>query len=255
MTGCARLVASLGLACAALWLARKARSSSGERWYARVYRTLYRLGWRVWERSVPPTDLVTLVEGTASLPRGRALDLGCGSGTDSIYLAKQGWDVTGVDIVPEALDLARRRAIAAGVAPRFVHGDATRLSDLGVTGPFGLVLDFGCLHTLPPDERAAYVRSVSAVTGQGATFLLYGFARPPMFAPMRAGLTAAEVSELFGGSGWDVVRAEPVDRDAIRVARARVDRSFELWRYQLVRHLTHKHTTPNMSTCFNGFLC
>ena len=116
-----------------------------------------------------------------------------------------------------------------------MHGDATRLSDLGVTGPFALVLDFGCLHTLPPDERAAYVRSVSAVASQGATFLLYGFARPPMFAPMHAGLTPAEVSGLFGGSGWDVVRAEAVDRDAIRVGRARVDRSFELWRYQLVR--------------------
>ena len=238
MTRSASLVAALGLAGAAVWLARKARSSSGERWYARVYRALYRLGWRVWERSAPPADLVALVEGAAALPPGRALDLGCGSGTDSIYLATHGWDVTGVDIVPEALDLARRRAAAAGVAPRFVQGDATRLSDVGVTGPFALVLDFGCLHTLPSDQRSGYVRSVSAVTGPGATLLLYGFARPPMFAPMQAGLTAAEVREQFGGSGWEVVRAEPVDRDAITVARARVDRSFELWRYELVRRAT-----------------
>ena len=109
------------------------------------------------------------------------------------------------------------------------------MADLGVTGPFELVLDFGCLHTLPPDERAAYVRSVSEVTSPGATFLLYGFARPPLLAPMRAGLSVAEMTELFGASGWEVVRAELTDRDAIQVARARVDRSFELWRYQLVR--------------------
>ena len=228
----AALLASLIVVAAAVWM----WASSGERWYARVYRTLYRLGLRVWERTVPPTDLVALVEGAQALPPGRALELGCGSGTDSIYLARHNWDVTAVDLVPEALELARRRATEAGVAPRFVQGDATRLAECGVQGPFALVLDFGCLHTLPQDLRAAYVACVSAVTSPGATLLLYGFARPPMFSPMTAGLTAAEVRQLFGESGWEVVRADSVDRDAIRVARARVDRSFELWRYQLVRH-------------------
>jgi hypothetical protein len=67
------------------------------------------------------------------------------------------------------------------------------------------------------------------------TFLLYGFVRLPTFAPMQAGLSEAEVRERFQASGWDVVSSEPVDRDAIHVARARVDRSFELWRYRLTR--------------------
>jgi hypothetical protein len=133
------------------------------------------------------------------------------------------------------VDLARTRAAAAGVAARFVQGDVTRLAELGVRGPFTLVLDFGCLHTLPLDRRAAYVDSVSAVAAPGATFLLYGFARPPALAPMRAGLTEAEVRARFAGSDWKIVSAEQVDRDAIVVARARVDRSFELWRYRLVR--------------------
>lgn len=228
----AALLASLIVAAAAVWV----WTSSGERWYARVYRTLYLLGLRVWERTVPPTDPVALVEGAQALPPGRALELGCGSGTDSIYLARHGWDETAVDLVPEALELARRRATEAGVAPHFIQGDVTRLPELGIEGPFDLVLDFGCLHTLPQDLRPAYVASVSAVTGPHATLLLYGFARPPMFSPMAAGLTAAEVTRLFTGSGWAVVRADSVDRDAIRVARARVDRSFELWRYQLLRH-------------------
>jgi SAM-dependent methyltransferase len=228
------LVAALALAGATVWVVRAVRGSPGERWYARVYRALYRLGWRVWERTAPPSDLVALVKGAAALPPGRALELGCGGGTDSIYLARHGWDVTAVDIVPEALDLARRRAREAGVAPRFVQGDVTRLPELDIAGPFELLLDFGCLHTLPHDVRSAYVAAVSAVAGSGARFLLYGFARPPILAPMQAGLTAAEVRELFRGPGWDVVRADVVDRDAIRVARARVDRSFELWRYLLV---------------------
>jgi SAM-dependent methyltransferase len=228
-------VATIGAACAGVWLLQRRRSTPGERWYATVYRALYRLGWRVWERSTPAADLLALVEGACALPPDRALDLGCGSGTDSVYLAAHGWEVTGIDIVPQALELARQRAATAGVRARFIQADVTRLEDAGVHGPYTLVLDFGCLHTLPPDQRPSYVTSVSAVAAPGATFLVYGFARPPALAPMQAGLTEAEVRERFTGAGWDIIQATPVERDAIQVARARVDRSFELWRYRLVR--------------------
>ncbi|HEY3062638.1 MAG TPA: class I SAM-dependent methyltransferase [Chloroflexota bacterium] len=235
MTRTIGVVALVLASVAAVVLRRRTRWINGQRWYAIVYRTLYKLGLRIWERRAPAADLVALVEGPASLPAGRALDLGCGTATDSIYLAQHGWDVTGVDMVPEALSIARRRASAAGVAPQFVEGDVTRLLELDVHGPFSLVLDFGCLHTLPMDRRGAYVDSVSAVAAPGATFLLYGFARPPKFAPMQAGLTEHEVNVLFERSGWDILSADRVLDDAIQVARARVDRSFELWRYRLRR--------------------
>jgi SAM-dependent methyltransferase len=225
----------VGATGAAIALGRRLTRARGERWYATVYRTIYRLGWLVWQRSAPPADLVALVNGPDRLPPGRALDLGCGSGTDSVYLAEHGWQVTGIDMVPEALDLARQRARAFRVSARFVEGDVTRLREFGVSGPFTLILDFGCLHTLPADQRSAYVANVSAVAAPGATFLLYGFARPPALSPMQAGLTAAEVRERFSDCGWDVVSAEPVQADAIQVGRLRVDRSFELWRYRLVR--------------------
>ena len=57
------------------------------RWYQVVYRALYRLGFVFWQRDAPPEDLVALVEGPSALPPGRALELGCGTGTDTIYLA------------------------------------------------------------------------------------------------------------------------------------------------------------------------
>ncbi|MGB9307685.1 MAG: class I SAM-dependent methyltransferase, partial [Mycobacterium sp.] len=82
-------------------------TTDGLRWYQVVYRLIYRLGLIIWRRDTPPTELVALVEGLAALPAGRALDLGCGTGTDTIYLATHGWDVTGVDMVPKALDIAR----------------------------------------------------------------------------------------------------------------------------------------------------
>jgi SAM-dependent methyltransferase len=205
------------------------------RWYALVYRTFYKLGLRIWERRVPPVGLVELVEGVRALAPGRALDLGCGSGTDSIYLARHGWTVIGVDIVPEALALARRNATAAGVTPTFVRGDVTRLVDLVPQASFDLIIDFGCMHTLPADLRSLYVAGVSAVATPGATYLLYGFARPPRLAPMRAGLSEAEVRARFEQAGWRVAAAEQVDDDPIVVARSRVDRSFQLWRYRLQR--------------------
>ena len=207
----------------------------GRRWYDVVYRAFYALGLRVWEREAPAAALVAVVEGPGAPPPGRALDLGCGTGTDSVYLARRGWDVTGVDQVPRALALARRRAAAAGVAPRFVLGDVTRLRELGVGRDCTLLLDFGCFHTLPADLRDAYVASVSGVAAPGATFLLYGFARPPRLAPLPAGLTPEEVRRRFVGLRWALDGAEPVPADAIEVAGRRVDRSFALWCYRLRR--------------------
>ena len=119
------------------------------RWYQVVYRALYRLGFVFWQRDAPPEDLVALVEGPSALPPGRALELGCGTGTDTIYLAGHGWDVTAVDMVPKTLATARRRASAAGVTPRFIEGGVTRLPDLQVGDGHDLVLDFGCFPRCP----------------------------------------------------------------------------------------------------------
>jgi SAM-dependent methyltransferase len=216
-----------------LWRRRAGPRVEGLRWYGFVYRTAYLLGLKVWDRGVPTADLVELVEG-ASAP-GQALDLGCGTGTDSIYLAQHGWHVTGVDMVPKALAIARQKAATAGVSPRLLEGDVTRLQDFGVGDGYTLLLDFGCFHTLPQDRRDAYVRSVSEVAAPGALFLLYGFKRPPRLAPMQAGLTAEEVRERFAENRWELVSAEPVRADEIRAVGRRVDETFEVWRYRLRR--------------------
>jgi SAM-dependent methyltransferase len=225
----------VGVGMAALLLAGQIRQarSEGSRWYAFVYRALYLLGLRVWERDLPPPDLVRLVEGETT--PGRALDLGCGTGTDSIYLAQHGWQVTGVDMVPKALAIARRKAEAAGVHPRFVEGDVTRLPELGIGGEYSLLLDFGCLHTLPLDRREAYVESVSAAAAPGATFVLFGFKRPPRLAPMQAGLSAEEVRDRFPRQGWDVITAEPVSAEELGAVGRPVNASFEAWHYRLCK--------------------
>jgi SAM-dependent methyltransferase len=226
---------ALGLVAAAFWRRIGRNSLLGQRWYSLVYRALYIVGLRIWERRTPPSDLIELIEGPSAFPPGRALDLGCGTGTDSFYLAQHGWDVTGIDMVPEALAIARRRTAAPGIEIHFILGDVTRLRDfVQVQGQFDLLLDFGCFHTLPADQRPAYAESVSAVAAPAATFLLYGFARPPRLAPIQAGVSLDEVRERFSAQ-WEIVSADRTSAAAIRVARSRVDRSFELWRFQLRR--------------------
>ena len=109
----------------------------------------------------------------ASHPPGRALDLGCGTGTNVVYLARHGWDAVGVDFVGRAIAKAWQRARDAAVACTFLVGDAKRLE---VAGPFDLALDMGCLHSIPIGGRAGYAAGLAKAVRSGGTFLLYAFA-------------------------------------------------------------------------------
>jgi hypothetical protein len=158
-----------------------------------------------------------------------------GTGTDAIYLATHGWDVTAVDTVRKALAAARRDPAAAGVSPRFVQGDVTRLHELGVGNGYSLLVDFGCFHTLPEDRRPAYVAGVSEAAVAGATLLLYDFKRPPTAAPMHAGVATDEVQQRFSRAGWELASAQRMPRETLGIAVRRAADRFELWRYQLRR--------------------
>ena len=105
---------------------------------------------------------------------GRALDLGCGTGTTVLWLAQQGWTAVGVDFSPLAIESARRKADWTSGA-MFVEGDVTRLDELEVGGPFDLVLDVGCFHGLPARRRDAYVRQAAGVARPGARMMIFAF--------------------------------------------------------------------------------
>ena len=83
---------------------------------------------------------------------GRALDVGCGTGTNVLWLAQHGWTAIGVDRSPTAIESARRRADWTSGA-MFAEGDVTRLEELQVDGPFDLILDIGCFHGVPASRR------------------------------------------------------------------------------------------------------
>jgi SAM-dependent methyltransferase len=104
---------------------------------------LYREGTPPWESGVPSAELVRTIEADL-IPRGTALELGCGTGADAVYLATQGFDVTAVENSPTALERARGRAQEEDVLLRFVLDD---VFEFGRTcGPFDLVYDAGFYH-------------------------------------------------------------------------------------------------------------
>jgi len=162
-----------------------------------LYRLTYRLGKPRWDTGVPQPELEQLVRGRAP---GRALDLGCGTGADAVYLAGHGWATTGVDFAPEAIAAASKNAADAGVSAAFVHGDASRLADAGVRGPFDLLLDVGCYHTIPAGRRDAYVAGAAAAARPGADFYLAGIADPPRLWRLLGarGIGADEIKSRFG---------------------------------------------------------
>src|ERR1700730_8956466 len=93
---------------------------------------MYRLGFAPWERSdVARTWKPGLVRPGGRSP-GRALDIGCGSGRDAVYLAMRGWQVTAVDFAETGLNAARQRARDEGVEVQWVRGDVAELGALGL---------------------------------------------------------------------------------------------------------------------------
>ncbi len=132
----------------------------------------YESGDLPWDDELPPPEVIEFVP---TLPVGRALDLGCGTGRASIYLAKLGWEVDGVDFIPKAIEIAKRRAKAAGVSPRFHLGLVTKLDFL--SGPYDFALDVGCCHALTGEDLHAYHRELLRLLRPDGHYLLFAHLR------------------------------------------------------------------------------
>jgi len=168
----------------------------------------YLTGDTPWDSGITPPELVAVLE---RLPPGLALELGCGTGTNAVALAQQGWQVTAIDFSARALAEARRRARHAGVPVRFLRRDVTRLHRL--VGPFDFALDLGCFHALGPSAWPKYARTLVRLLRPGAVFLLYTFLDPSDGWPAEADVRRTfqddfDLSQLEHGafdgrpSGW-----------------------------------------------------
>lgn len=173
-----------------------------------LFELFYLIGFTPWDREDTPVmrRLRAFAEGAAKRVPGRALDVGCGMGRHALYLAQQGWQVTGVDAVNRALRVARRRAAERQVSVDFVQGDVTHLDRAGIAGPFDLLLDSGCFHGLTDEARRRYGESVTRVAAPGAQFLLFAFARGQARLGPR-GADRADIEQSL--ADWEIVSVTP----------------------------------------------
>ncbi len=125
-----------------------------------------------WDTGIVPPEVVALV-ASGELAPGWALDLGCGSGLSSRYLAAHGFRVIGVDLAQSALARGRRAARAARLPAFFCRGDVGALDFLDVQATFAL--DIGCFHSFPAARRPGYRASLAAHVQTGGAYLLYAF--------------------------------------------------------------------------------
>ncbi|MGD9634425.1 MAG: class I SAM-dependent methyltransferase [Pirellulales bacterium] len=143
----------------------------------------YRDGNLPWDTGRPSSELQRVL-GEHSITPCRALDIGCGTGTNSVWLAQQGFDVTGVDVAPLAIERGNERARTAGVQAKFLAADVLNLPEgVGLsdfTDPFNFFFDRGCYHAVRCEAPDAYAPAVARLLAPGARGLvLAGNAREP----------------------------------------------------------------------------
>ncbi len=167
-----------------------------------LYEYKYLEGRPPWDTGITPPELVELIE-QEHLPPGRALDIGCGTGTNVVYLARHGFEATGIDFVRRAVGRAQRRAREAGVRAEFRVVNVLAPADLGP--PFDFVLDIGCLHNFDEGGRPRYVENLRRWTRPGSHYLLYAF-YPASRGVRQFGVLPAQLEQALA-PGFRLIRS------------------------------------------------
>ena len=141
---------------------------------------------------MPDKNLIAWVEHQPIAPCA-VLDIGCGTGENSIWLSGQGFDVTGCDLSPTAIERAKRKAVAVNADCAFQTADF--MEDHLPNAPFGFAFDRGCLHCIDGEsDRREFARNVAAhLTTDGLWLSLIGNADEPKREVGPPQLTAGEV--------------------------------------------------------------
>ncbi len=135
--------------------------------FERLYKTAAAPRDLPWHRDVPPSLLVEAL--AARKEPGSALDVGCGAGTYSMYMARRGYRVTGIDFMPQAIEMLRRQAATAGLHVTAIEGDVTTWH---TPQHYDVVLDVGCLHSLSRQQHPIYRRQLLRWLAPGGDYVL-----------------------------------------------------------------------------------
>lgn len=182
-----------------------------------LYDWMYRRG-APWEGSTK-TDFLELLSSGRISPETvgvRAIDIGCGIGDYSRLLADHGFDVSGVDLSPVAIERALSGTDPDATSPRFVNADLLDLPE-EVSGPFDLLVDIGTLDDFPRTRRPEAVDVITSLSRPGSVLYLWCFYGRDRDLPvvsfrgasryLAPGIDPDELRALFADD-WDI---EPVD--------------------------------------------
>jgi ubiquinone/menaquinone biosynthesis C-methylase UbiE len=160
-------------------------------WWENAY-----IGTPPWDIGAPQPEIVKLV-GNNEIPKGRVLDLGCGLGDNSIFLAKNGFSVTCMDIAHLAIDKGKIKAVQQKVQVDFRVGNALRLDEYFDQEHFSAVIDSGLFHTLNDDERPLAAKQILRVLVNGGKYFVLCFSdkEPGNEGPRR--ISKKEIEETF----------------------------------------------------------
>jgi len=135
----------------------------------------YRNGTAPWETGQPCSEIRRRLAAGDLPASGTALDLGCGSGVQTLLLAAHGLQVVGVDLSPTAIEAARRRASShpGGERARFRAGDVTELRGIGE--PFDVLVDRGCYHLARRDHLDTFLDALRRHSRSGSLLFVLAF--------------------------------------------------------------------------------
>ena len=183
-------------------------------------------------RDAPPWDIGRPQPGFRALAedgalRGRVLDSGCGTGEHALLAASLGFDTTGIDGAPLAIEKANEKARERGIDVRFVVGDVLDLAAFGEQ--WDTVLDCGVFHVFDDDDRPVYVESLAAVIPAGGRYFMLCFSdeQPGAAGPRR--VSQDEIRASFA-DGW---RVDSIEASVIETNWQ--DRSARAWLATITR--------------------
>lgn len=141
-----------------------------------------------WDSGITPPELYEFI---AHYKAGRAIDIGCGTGTNIITLANAGWQVTGFDFASHAVQIAKRKIKKAGIRAEVFVDDATIMKN--IPGSFDLALDLGCFHGI--ENKQDYLTQLTRILAPSGFWLMYGFFKPDPHLPP-PGLAEADIDMI-----------------------------------------------------------
>jgi len=147
-----------------------------------VYQAYKRDGMAGWDKTeeayAERYDWMNKIFSAGNMPAtGKLLELGCGAGNMGLWLAAKGYEVTGVDIAPTAIQWAKEKASAAGISAEFIVGSVLDLSAFA-DGSIDIVIDSKCFHCIIGEDRKTFLKEAARVLKKDGYLLIDSMCLP-----------------------------------------------------------------------------